>query len=56
MTQGKIYLLPMLLHEEGWDSIPADMVKWIQQCDAFFVENEKTTRRYFKKLWREIGH
>ncbi|MFZ9242567.1 MAG: SAM-dependent methyltransferase [Sediminibacterium sp.] len=54
MSEAKVYLLPMLLHEEGWDSIPADIVKWIQQCDAFFVENEKTTRRYFKKLWREM--
>ena len=54
MSVGKVFLLPMLLHEEGWDSIPADIVQWIQQCDAFFVENEKTTRRYFKKLWREM--
>lgn len=54
MSVGKVFLLPMLLHEDGWDSIPADIVKWIQQCDAFFVENEKTTRRYFKKLWREM--
>lgn len=54
MSVGKVFLLPMLLHEEGWNSIPADIVSWIQQCDAFFVENEKTTRRYFKKLWREM--
>ena len=54
MSLGKVFLLPMLLHEEGWDSIPSDIVKWIQECDAFFVENEKTTRRYFKKLWREM--
>lgn len=54
MPLGNVFLLPMLLHEEGWDSIPADITKWIQQCDAFFVENEKTTRRYFKKLWREM--
>ena len=54
MSLGNVYLLPMLLHEEGWDSIPADIVQWIKQCDAFFVENEKTTRRYFKKLWREM--
>jgi 16S rRNA (cytidine1402-2'-O)-methyltransferase len=54
MSVGKVFLLPMLLHEEGWNSIPADIVGWIQQCDAFFVENEKTTRRYFKKLWREM--
>jgi 16S rRNA (cytidine1402-2'-O)-methyltransferase len=54
MSKGKVYLLPMLLHEEGWEAIPADMLKWIQQCDAFFVENEKTTRRYFKKIWKEM--
>lgn len=54
MSVGKVFLLPMLLHEEGWNSIPADIVGWIKQCDAFFVENEKTTRRYFKKLWREM--
>jgi 16S rRNA (cytidine1402-2'-O)-methyltransferase len=54
MSVGKVFLLPMLLHEEGWDSIPADIVKWIQQCDAFFVENEKTTRRFFKKVWKEM--
>ena len=47
MTLGKVYLLPMLLHEEGFDSMPSDVLTWIQQCDAFFVENEKTARRYF---------
>jgi 16S rRNA (cytidine1402-2'-O)-methyltransferase len=54
MTLGKVYLLPMLLHEEGFDSMPGDVLTWIQQCDAFFVENEKTARRYFKKLWKEM--
>ena len=54
MTLGKVYLLPMLLHEEGFDSMPSDVLTWIQQCDAFFVENEKTARRYFKKLWKEM--
>ena len=54
MTLGKVYLLPMLLHEEGFDSMPSDVLTWIQQCDTFFVENEKTARRYFKKLWKEM--
>jgi 16S rRNA (cytidine1402-2'-O)-methyltransferase len=54
MTLGKVYLLPMLLHEEGFDSMPSDVLTWIQQCDAFFVENEKTARRYFKKLSKEM--
>jgi len=54
MSIGKVFLLPMLLHEEGWEAIPADTQKWIKQCDAFFVENEKTTRRFFKKVWKEM--
>jgi 16S rRNA (cytidine1402-2'-O)-methyltransferase len=54
MQLGKVYLLPMLLHEEGWEAIPGDTQKWIVQCDAFFVENEKTTRRFFKKVWKEM--
>ncbi len=54
MQLGKVYLLPMLLHEEGWEAIPGDTQKWIAQCDAFFVENEKTTRRFFKKVWKEM--
>ncbi len=51
---GKVLLLPMLLHEEGWEAIPKDIDQWIKSCDVFFVENEKTTRRYFKKIWKEM--
>jgi len=51
---GKVLLLPMLLHEEGWEALPKDVAIWIQSCDAFFVENEKTTRRFFKKIWKEM--
>ena len=51
---GKVLLLPMLLHEEGWEALPRDVATWIKSCDVFFVENEKTTRRYFKKIWKEM--
>ena len=51
---GKVLLLPMLLHEEGWEALPKDVSIWVKACDAFFVENEKTTRRYFKKIWKEM--
>lgn len=53
-TLGKVLLLPMLLHEEGWEALPKDVATWIQSCDVFFVENEKTTRRFFKKIWKEM--
>ena len=51
---GKVLLLPMLLHEEGWEAIPKEVDQWIKSCDVFFVENEKTTRRYFKKIRKEM--
>lgn len=51
---GKVLLLPMLLHEEGWEALPKDVAHWVKDCDAFFVENEKTTRRFFKKIWKEM--
>lgn len=51
---GKVLLLPMLLHEEGWEALPKDVAGWVKDCDAFFVENEKTTRRFFKKIWKEM--
>jgi 16S rRNA (cytidine1402-2'-O)-methyltransferase len=51
---GTIYLIPSLLHEEGANSIPFYITDAIKNCDVFFVENEKTTRRYFKQLWKTL--
>ena len=47
-----VYLIPSLLHEEGLDAIPAYITNAIKECKVFFVENERTTRRYFKMLWK----
>lgn len=49
-----VYLIPSLLHEEGMESIPPYLISAIKECQVFFVENERTTRRYFKKLWPEM--
>jgi 16S rRNA (cytidine1402-2'-O)-methyltransferase len=49
-----VYLIPSLLQEEGSDAIPAYILTAIKECRVFFVENERTTRRYFKKLWKEM--
>lgn len=47
-----IYLIPSLLQEEGLEAIPSYITDAIKECTVFFVENERTTRRYFKKLWK----
>jgi 16S rRNA (cytidine1402-2'-O)-methyltransferase len=49
-----VYLIPSLLHEEGMRSIPPYITDIVKQCTVLFVENERTTRRYLKKLDREI--
>jgi 16S rRNA (cytidine1402-2'-O)-methyltransferase len=47
-----VYLIPSLLQEEGMDAIPPYIIPAIKECKVFFVENERTTRRYFKQLWK----
>lgn len=54
MAVGKVYLIPTVLYEESIETIPAYILDAIKDCQIFFVENEKTTRRFFKKLWKEM--
>ena len=49
-----VYLIPSLLHEEGLRSIPTYITGIVKQCQVFFVENERTARRYLKTLAKEI--
>ena len=49
-----VYLIPSLLAEEGLHAIPSYIIDAIKSCQVFFVENERTTRRYFKQLWKEM--
>ena len=54
MAAGKVILIPTVLHEDAIDSIPSYVIEQAKLCDAYFVENEKTARRYLKKYWREM--
>lgn len=54
MSLGKVYLIPTFLHEDALETIPSYIPDSVKDCSVFFVENEKTARRYLKKLWREM--
>ena len=54
MQPGKVYLIPTVLFEASLETIPAYILGAVQACDAFFVENEKTARRFLKKMWKEM--
>jgi 16S rRNA (cytidine1402-2'-O)-methyltransferase len=52
--KGIVYLIPSLLDENGLDAIPSYIITAVKDCKAFFVENERTARRYLKQIWKEI--
>jgi 16S rRNA (cytidine1402-2'-O)-methyltransferase len=54
MSSGKVYLIPTVLYEDALETIPAYLLDAVKDCSVFFVENEKTARRFLKKLWREM--
>jgi 16S rRNA (cytidine1402-2'-O)-methyltransferase len=54
MSAGKVYLIPTVLHEEALETIPAYLLDAVKDCQVFFVETEKTARRFLKKIWKEM--
>src|ERR1700730_1897888 len=49
-----VYLIPSLLSEDATETIPPYVLNAVKNCQAFFVENERTARRFLKKLSKEI--
>lgn len=48
---GKLYLIPTTLGEtEPLNVLPLTVKKTIEQIDTYIVENEKTARRFIKKI------
>ena len=54
MQKSTVYLVPSLLDEKGIHAIPPYVVDAIKNCQCFFVENERTARRFLKQLWKEM--
>lgn len=54
MQTANVYLIPTVLYENAKETIPDYVLEAVKNCNAFFVENERTTRRCLKSLWREM--
>jgi len=52
---GKVYLIPTILSPDTLHTIPAYITPIVQQISVFFVENERTARRYLKALDKSIN-
>lgn len=49
-----VYLIPTTLHDESTETIPAYVLDAVRDCQVFFAENERTARRFLKKIWKEM--
>jgi 16S rRNA (cytidine1402-2'-O)-methyltransferase len=52
--KATVYLIPSLLDEDGAAALPTYIIDAVKRCNVLFVENERTTRRYLKKLDKAI--
>jgi 16S rRNA (cytidine1402-2'-O)-methyltransferase len=51
---GRVLLIPSELYEGEVACIPSYVLDAAKACSVFFVENERTARRYLKRLWKEM--
>ena len=49
-----VYLIPTDLADGQTDCLPAYILDAAKNCKVFFVENERTARRFLKLLWKEM--
>jgi 16S rRNA (cytidine1402-2'-O)-methyltransferase len=54
LPNATVFLIPSLLNENGIQTIPAYINDAVRECEVFFVENERTARRFLKLLWKEM--
>jgi 16S rRNA (cytidine1402-2'-O)-methyltransferase len=49
-----VYLIPTVLAEGATQCLPPYLPEAVQRCSHFFVENERTARRFLKTVWKEM--
>ena len=49
-----VYLIPCWLEEHVTAPLPPYLLDAVKQCQVFFVENERSARRYLKTLWPQM--
>ncbi len=53
-STATVYLIPTFLDEQALAPLPTYLLDAVKTCTVFFVENERSARRYLKTLWKEM--
>lgn len=51
---SQIYLIPCPIAEDALHTLSPSILEAVKLCEVFFVEEERTARRFLKKIWREM--
>lgn len=54
MMTGVVYLIPTVLSEGVTQALPPYIREAIESCQVFFVENERTARRFIRLLLKDF--
>lgn len=53
-SNATLFLIPSFLDEADVSTLPSSILQSVQKCEVFFVENERSARRFLKIIWREM--
>jgi 16S rRNA (cytidine1402-2'-O)-methyltransferase len=53
-STSTVYLIPSFLDASALQTIPAYVTDAIKSCEVFFVENERSARRFIKQLSKDF--
>jgi len=51
---SSLYLIPSVLSETAFETIPTYIIEAVKNCQVIFAENERTARRFLKSIYKEI--
>ncbi len=54
MNKSRVFLIPCPIAEDALDTLSPSILQAVKQCEVFFVEDERSARRFLKKIWREM--
>lgn len=49
-----VYLIPAYLYDPAPETLSPAILPAVKDCQVFFVENERSARRYLKTVWKEM--
>jgi 16S rRNA (cytidine1402-2'-O)-methyltransferase len=49
-----VYLIPCPIAQDAIHTLSPQIVESVKHCEIFFVENERSARRFLKKIWKEM--